>query len=87
MASYYTNSVIDKENYSFQDKFLEYAHNWEDDDTKEKKRVKIIHYPNKDSELTFEDKINSYIEKNSNKITIIDIKYQRTSVLIIYEPK
>ena len=51
-----------------------------------KKRVKILHAPSKDETLSFEDKINSYIEKNANDIKIIDIKYQRSSVLIIYEP-
>ena len=54
---------------------------------KEKKRVKIIHSPCKDDNISFEDKINSFIIKNSTSIEIIDIKYQRSSILIIYEPK
>ena len=54
---------------------------------KKKKRVKIICSPSKDDVATFEDKINSFIELESNKINIFDIKYQKNSVLIIYEPR
>ena len=85
--SYNYNDVIDLEPSSYQERFLEYANNWEDDSNKEKKRVKIIFCPSKDENISFEDKINSYIEAESNKINLIDIKYQKSSVLIIYEPK
>lgn len=85
--SYNYNDIIDIEPTSYQEKFLEYANNWEDDTTKEKKRVKIIHAPHKDEDISFEDKINSYIEMEANSITIIDIKYYKCSVMIIYEPK
>tara|TARA_B110000971_G_C19911346_1_gene454670 strand:- start:422 stop:682 length:261 start_codon:yes stop_codon:yes gene_type:complete len=85
--SYYDKRVIDPETNSYQEKFLEYAHNWEDDESKEKKRIKILHAPDKNEDISFESKINSYIERNCTKISIIDIKYQKTSVLIIYEPK
>ena len=85
--SYNYKDVIDTEPCSYQDKFLEYAQNWEDNKTREKKRVKIIHQPSKDDEISFEDKINSYIEENSETIDIFDIKYQRSSVLIIYTNK
>ena len=40
--SYNYKDTIDSEPASYQDRFLEYANNWEDDKTKEKKRVKII---------------------------------------------
>jgi len=85
--SYNYKDTIDSEPASYQDRFLEYANNWEDDKSKEKKRVKIIHTPSKDDNISFEDKINSYIEKNTFNIDIIDIKYQRSSILIIYIPK
>ena len=85
--SYNYNDTIDSEPASYQDKFLEYANNWEEEKTKEKKRVKIISRPSDDEEVSFEDKINSYIEQNSQKIEIIDIKYQRSSVMIIFISK
>ena len=85
--SYNYKDIIDPEPSSYQERFLEYANNWEDDSKKEKKRVKIIHSPCKDDNISFEDKINSFIIKNSTSIEIIDIKYQRSSILIIYEPK
>ncbi len=85
MANYNTDIIIDAEVGSFQEKYMEYAHNWEDDTSKEKKRVKIIYAPNKDEKISFEDKINSYIEKNANSIKIYDIKYNESSILIIYE--
>ena len=85
--SYNYKDTIDQEPASYQERFLEYANNWEDDKTKEKKRVKIIHAPSKDENVTFEDKINSYIERNNDTIEIIDIKYQRSSILILYIPK
>ena len=50
-----------------------------------KKKVKIIYAPNRDEDITFEDKINSYISENSSKIKISDIKYTKSSVMIIYE--
>lgn len=82
----YDENLIEPEVGSLNEKFLDYAHNWENDEKKEKKRIKILSSPSKDESITFEDKINSYIEKNSLKIKIIDIKYQKNSVLIIYEP-
>ena len=85
--SYNYKDTIDSEPASYQDRFLEYANNWEDNKIKEKKRVKIIHAPSKDDNTTFEDKINNYIEKNTLDIDIVDIKYQRSSILIIYIPK
>jgi hypothetical protein len=84
--SYYNRDVITDEVGSYQEKFMDYAHNWQDNDKKEKKRVKILHAPSKDESISFEDKINSYIEQNANSINIIDIKYQRSSIMIIYEP-
>ena len=72
-----------------QDKFLDYATNWEDDDNYETKRVKIISVTREDREdnMDFEDIINSYIEKNKTEIKIFDIKYQKNSVMIIYETR
>ena len=64
---------------------MEYAHNWADDRLCEKKRVKIIQAPDKEENILFEDKINKFIEENSIKIKIIDIKYSRSSVMLIYE--
>lgn len=84
--SYNYKDIIDSEPHSFQDNFLEYANKWEDNKLKEKKRVKILHSPSKDDEITFEDKINAYIEQNSSNIEVIDIKYQRSSIMIIYKP-
>ncbi len=85
--SYNYKDVIDPEPASYQERFLEYANNWEDDSSIEKKRVKILHAPSKDDNISFEEKINSFIEQNANKIEIIDIKYQRSSILLIYLPK
>lgn len=88
MAYNYNNDIIDPEPASYQESnFLEYANKWEDDVSKEKKRVKIIFAPKSDENILFEDKINSYIEENTEKIDIIDIKYLKTSILIIYQPK
>ena len=94
MSYNYKDKIIDNEISSYQEKFLDYAQNWEDDIDHEKKRVKIINYNNGSSslsltreEISFEDKINAYIEENARKIKIIDIKYQKNSVLIIYENK
>lgn len=84
--SYNYDDIIDIEPSSYQEKFLEYANNWEPDTIKEKKRVKIIYAPNKDEDVNFEDKINIFIEKEAKKINIIDIKYTKNSVLIIYQP-
>lgn len=84
--SYNYDDIIDIEPSSYQEKFLEYANNWEPDTIKEKKRVKIIYAPDKAEEINFEEKINFFIEKESKKINIIDIKYTKNSVLIIYEP-
>ena len=83
--SYYNRDVIETDIGSFQEPIMDYAHNWQDDEKNEKKRVKILHAPNKDESITFEEKINFYIEENANRIKIIDIKYQKSSVLIIYE--
>ena len=85
--SYNYKDIIDSEPGSLQDKFMEYSNNWEDNSEREKKRVKIIFSPNRDDSETFEDIINSYIIENNDKIKIIDIKYVKSSVLIIYENK
>jgi len=90
MSYNYRNKIIDTEVGSYQDKFFEYASNWEEDEDTESKRVKILLSPNKeekDENISFEDIINSYIEKNKKQIKIIDIKYQKTSAMIIYEIK
>ena len=95
MSYTYNTPLTESEHGSYQDRFLEYSHNWQDDTNAEKKRVKIICAPkhtksNKnDSDekaLTLESLINEYIVKNGSKIKIIDIKYIRHSVMIIYEP-
>ena len=84
--AYYDTKISDADisNNSYREKFLDYAHNWRDDSDIEKKRVKIIKAPNNKEDMSFEDKINAYIEENCEKIKIVDIKYQRNSVLIIY---
>ena len=90
MSYNYKDKIIDQEFGSFQDKFLEYAHNWEDDAEVEKKIIKIIYSPSeeeKNKNITFENKINSYIEKNRKNISINDIKYTPNSVMIIYEKR
>ena len=90
MSYNYKDKIIDQEFGSFQDKFLDYAHTWEDNKDLEKKRVKIILKPNQEEinqNITFENKINSYIEENKSKISIFDIKYTTNSVMIIYEKK
>ena len=85
MSYNYSNKIIDTEYGSYQEKFLEYATSWEDEQDYEKKKVKII---NKEADdVCFEDKINSYIIANKKTIKILDIKYQKNSVLIIYEEK
>lgn len=83
--AYYNKNVIEAEFGSYDPSQMEYAHNWEDEPDCERKRVKIIHMPSKDEEITFENKINSYIKKNMEDIKIIDIKYHGNSVMIIYE--
>ena len=85
MSYNYNNKIIETEYGSYQEKFLEYASNWEDDKEFEKKRVKIINKENEDS--SFEDKINSFILTNKKNIKIFDIKYQKNSVMIIYEER
>lgn len=85
MSYNYNNKIIETEYGSYQEKFLEYASNWEDDKEFERKRVKIINKENEDS--SFEDKINSFILTNKKNIKIFDIKYQRNSVMIIYEER
>ena len=85
MSYSYKTTISESDHGSYQERFMEYAHNWEDDKY-ETKRVKIIQAPNKDDIECFEDKINSYIEENSTKIKIVDIKYSRSSVMLIYEP-
>ena len=91
MSGYnYREKIIEDSNIgSYQEKFLDYATNWEDDTDSETKRVKIINCTrdDKDENLEFEDKINAYIEENKNNIKIFDIKYQKNSVMIIYEEK
>jgi len=82
----YNNDIIDSEAGSLQEKFLDYHHNWNDNKTNEKKRIKIIYAPGREEDENFEDKINQYILENSSKIKILDIKYIKTSVLIIFEP-
>ena len=90
MSGYnYREKIIEDNIGSYQEKFLDYATNWEDDVDCETKRVKIINCTkdDRDEDIEFEDKINSYIEKNKNDIKIFDIKYQKNSVMIIYENK
>tara|TARA_B100001057_G_C22580998_1_gene845092 strand:+ start:422 stop:703 length:282 start_codon:yes stop_codon:yes gene_type:complete len=88
MAYNYKDKVIENTNNSYQEKFLEYATNWEDDEEFEKKRVKIITYNTEiDKNITFEDKINRFIEENKKNFIINDIKYTKNSVLIIYQNK
>lgn len=97
MSYNYKNKIIQNDEYgSYQEKFLEYANNWEDDSDVETKRVKIISANTNSSsaslksqaeECSFEDKINSFIHENRSKIKIFDIKYQKNSVMIIYEDK
>ena len=82
MAYNYNDKVIESTTNSYQEKFLEYATNWEDDEEFEKKRVKIITFNIEiDKNITFEDKINQYIEENKKKIIINDIKYSKNSTL------
>ena len=40
-----------------------------------------------DKNITFEDKINNFIECNKRQIKIYDIKFNKDNVLIIYEKK
>jgi len=89
MSYNYKEKIIEDNIGSYQEKFLDYATNWEDDTDSETKRVKIINITrdDKDDNIDFEDKINSYIEENKQIIKIFDIKYQKTSVMIIYENK
>ena len=97
MSYNYKNKIIQNDEYgSYQEKFLEYANNWEDDSDVETKRVKIIlsnshssssSVKSQGEECSFEDKINSFIQENRKKIKIFDIKYQKNSVMIIYEER
>ena len=90
MSGYnYREKIIEDNVGSYQEKFLDYATNWEDDLDTETKRVKIINCTrdDKDEHFDFEDKINAYIEENKNNIKIFDIKYQKNTVMIIYEEK
>jgi hypothetical protein len=85
MSEYIYNSKISEVDVgSYQERFMEYSNNWKDENDLEEKRVKIITAPSDNDKFNFEDKINSYIEENADKIKIVDIKYQRNSVLIIY---
>ena len=52
---------------------------------KEGKRVKILKCPDETSNISFEDIINEFINENSNKYDIIDIKYTDKSCMIIYK--
>lgn len=87
MSYNYKHKIIDDNVGSYQEKFLDYATNWEDDENYETKKVKIINMTqdDKDEECEFEDKINSYIEENKMYIKIHDIKYLKNSAMIIYE--
>jgi len=89
MSYNYKEKIIEDNIGSYQEKFLDYATNWEDDTDCETKRVKIINVTrdDKDEHIDFEDKINSYIEENKQIIKIFDIKYQKNSIMIIYENK
>jgi hypothetical protein len=97
MSYNYKNKIIQSDEYgSYQEKFLEYANNWEDEADIETKKVKIISANSHSSssslktqgeECSFEDKINSFIYENKTKIKIFDIKYQKNSVMIIYEDR
>ena len=87
MSYNYNNRIIESECGSYQEKFLEYAQNWEDDEQIERKKVKIIVKEPEDGISSFEDKINSYIYCNKKNIKVYDIKYQKNSVMIIYEDK
>ena len=88
MSSYNYNTISDSDG-SLQEKFLEYSKTWEEQDYKEKKRVKIIKNNNDDKTVDntvyFEKLINSFIISNQNRIKIYDIKYNENSVMIIYE--
>ena len=88
MSSYNYNTISDSDG-SLQEKFLEYSKTWEEQDYKEKKRVKIIKNNNDDktvdNTIYFEKLINSFIISNQNRIKIYDIKYNENSVMIIYE--
>ena len=93
MSYTYNTPLSESEHGSYQDRFLEYSHNWQDDSESEKKRVKIIsvskskNKEDSDEKITnLEVAINEYIKENGNKIKIIDIKYIKNSVMIIYEP-
>ena len=70
MSYNYKNKIIVNDDFgSYQEKFLEYANNWEDESDVETKKVKIISSNSHTSstslksheECTFEDKINSFI--------------------------
>lgn len=96
MSYNYKNKIIENNDFgSYQEKFLEYANNWDDESDIETKKVKIISSNSHTSstslksheECTFEDKINSFIFENRTKIKIFDIKYQKNSVMIIYEER
>ena len=87
MAYNYKDNIIENISNSYQDKFLQINENWEDDDI-EKKRVKLISWNEiEDKNITFEDKINNFIECNKRQIKIYDIKFNNDNVLIIYEKK
>jgi len=96
MSYNYKEKIIEDNIGSYQEKFLDYATNWEDDTDCETKRVKIItaistssssSLKNQDDICSFEDKINAFIGENASKIKIFDIKYQKNSIMIIYENK
>ena len=84
MSYNYKDQVIDNVVGSFQESnFLDY-NELDDDLESENKLVKII---NREDNILFEDKINKFIIDNRKNIRIIDIKYIKDSVLIIYEEK
>ena len=86
MSYSYQTIISESDHGSYQERFMEYAHNWQDNSIKERKRVKIISAPSKDDDILFDEKINSYIAENATKMKIVDIKYSRSSVMLIYEP-
>jgi len=84
MSYNYNNEHLSESETSFNEKFVNYANNFNDGKYIERKRVKILTKDNTD--LSFEDFINSYIKVNEYKMKIYDIKFYRSQIMIIYEP-
>ena len=82
----YKDDIIEADYGSYQDKYLDYSNEICDDNI-EKKRIKIFYKSEDMDDLSFENKINLYIDDNSTKIKILDIKFNNSSVMIIYEKK